>query len=432
MTRPGTQQAQAMNLLDRSITLPGFRAVQLRGLGALASRLYAYLSGFLAVFLMAAYVSPAEFGEYSIYQSVLEAALVVGTLGSSLLFSREAGSVPPGVRRGDVLRTLAIGIPLATLLIVLILKVQHLPVAGAPFVLMVSTLAVFSFISLRLSYSRGLGYAGLLNLETGIRSSILVLGIAALIVLGFELGAWQLLLINLVAFLLVGAASMRTGWAAGPPRGRPALRLQSQGGATVYSLLMFLLRKSDLLVVAFFMPLGYVGAFKVAFLLAEAPSQFVQAFLYTKTRAMLGAEAGKLDASTLQLAKQSFLLGCVLFAGLAALITVAAPLLKVGHEALEIFLCIAPYFLLRTYTIHHEMLLALKSPVAALGGWALLEVALRLASYGVAVSVFPGKPHYVFFIAFFTDFLLYEVRMRALFGFYPIVRLVRGSFERAS
>jgi O-antigen/teichoic acid export membrane protein len=419
-----------MNPLDRSFTLPGLRTVQIRGLGALASRLYAYLSGFLAVFLMAAYVSPAEFGEYSIYQSVLEAALVVGTLGSSLLFSREAASVPPGVCRGDVLRTLAIGIPLAMLLIALILKIQHLPVAGVPFALIVATLAVFSFISLRLSYSRGLGYAGLLNLETGVRSTILVLGIAALAVLGFDLDAWHLLLINLMAFMLVGAASMRPGWAAGPPPGAPALRLRSQGGATVYSLLMFLLRKSDLLVVAFFMPLGYVGAFKVAFLLAEAPSQFVQAFLYTKTRAMLSAEAGNLDPSTLQLAKQSFLLGCVLFACLGALITVAAPLLKVGREALEIFLCIAPYFLLRTYTIHHEMLLALKSPVSALGGWALLEVALRLVSYGVVVSVFPGKPHYVFFIAFVSDFLLYEVRMRALFGFYPIVRLVRGSLER--
>jgi len=421
-----------MNPLNWPLALTGVRTVQIRGLGALASRLYAYLSGFLAVFLMAAYVSPAEFGKYSIYQSVLEAALVVGTLGSSLLFSREAASVPPGVRRGDVFRTLAIGLPLATLLIALILKIQHLPVAGVPFALVVASLAVFSFISLRLSYSRGLGYAGLLNLETGIRSTILVLGIAALAVLGLGLDAWQLLLINLMAFVLVGAASMRTGWAAGPPRGQPVLKLASQGSATAYSLLMFLLRKSDLLVVAFFMPLGYVGAFKVAFLLAEAPSQFVQAFLYTKTRAMLGTEAGDLDASTLQLAKQSFLLGCVLFAGLAALITIAAPLLKVGREALEIFLCIAPYFLLRTYTIHHEMLLALKSPMSVLGGWALLEVVLRLLSYGVVVSVFPGKPHYVFFIAFVSDFLLYEVRMRALFGFYPFVRLIRGSSERSS
>lgn len=421
-----------MNPLNWPLALTGVRTVQIRGLGALASRLYAYLSGFLAVFLMAAYVSPTEFGKYSIYQSVLEAALVVGTLGSSLLFSREAASVPPGVRRGDVFRTLAIGLPLATLLIAVILKIQHLPVAGVPFALVVASLAVFSFISLRLSYSRGLGYAGLLNLETGIRSTILVLGIAALAVLGLGLDAWQLLLINLMAFVLVGAASMRTGWAAGPPRGQPALELASQGSATAYSLLMFLLRKSDLLVVAFFMPLGYVGAFKVAFLLAEAPSQFVQAFLYTKTRAMLGTEAGDLDASTLQLAKQSFLLGCVLFAGLAALITVAAPLLKVGREALEIFLCIAPYFLLRTYTIHHEMLLALKSPMSVLGGWALLEVVLRLLSYGVVVSVFPDKPHYVFFIAFVSDFLLYEVRMRALFGFYPFMRLIRGSSERSS
>lgn len=421
-----------MNPLLRTFSLAGMRTVQLRGLGALASRLYVYLSGFLAVFLMAAYVSPADFGQYSIYQSVLEVALVVGTLGSALLFSRNAATVPPGVRRGDVVRTLAIGLPLAVLLIAAILTLQRADVGDVPLLLIVATLAVFAFISLRLSYSRGLGYAGLLNLEAGIRSTILVLGVAALATLGFELRVTHLLLINLLAFLVVGAACMHAGWAAGPPRGSAALSLASQGSATVYSLLMFLLRKSDLLVVAFFMPLGYVGAFKIAFLLAEAPSQFVQAFLYTKTRAMLGCDASELDGSQLQLAKHSFLLGCALFAALAVLITVAAPLLKVGPEALEIFLCIAPYFLLRTYTVHHEMLLALKTPVSTLGYWALAEVALRLLSYSVVVAIFPGKPHYVFFIATVCDLVLYEVRMRALLGFFPLVRLIRGSSTKQS
>ncbi|WP_431130634.1 lipopolysaccharide biosynthesis protein [Variovorax paradoxus] len=421
-----------MTPLHRTFSVAGMRTVQLRGLGALASRLYVYLSGFLAVFLMAAYVSPADFGQYSIYQSVLEVALVVGTLGSALLFSRNAASVPPGVRRGDVVRTLAIGLPLAVLLIATILTLQRTDVGDVPFLLIVATLAVFAFISLRLSYSRGLGYAGLLNLEAGIRSTILVLGVAALATLGFELRVTHLLLINLLAFLVVGAACMHAGWAAGPPGGSAALGLSSQGSATVYSLLMFLLRKSDLLVVAFFMPLGYVGAFKIAFLLAEAPSQFVQAFLYTKTRAMLGSDASNSDGSQLQLAKHSFLLGCVLFAALAVLITVAAPLLKVGPEALEIFLCIAPYFLLRTYTVHHEMLLALKTPVSTLGYWALAEVALRLLSYGVVVAIFPGKPHYVFFIATVSDLVLYEVRMRALLGFFPLVRLIRGSSTKQS
>ena len=421
-----------MNPLHRTFGLAGARTLQLRGLGALASRLYVYLSGFLAVFLMAAYVSPADFGQYSIYQSVLEVALVVGTLGSALLFSRHAASVPPGVRRGDVVRTLAIGLPLAALLAAAILTLQRTAVADLPFVLVVATLAVFAFVSLRLSYSRGLGYAGLLNLEAGIRSTILVLGVAGLSLLGLELHVTHLLLINLLALLVVAAACMHTGWAAGPPRGSPALGLASQGSATVYAILMFLLRKSDLLVVAFFMPLGYVGAFKIAFLLAEAPSQFVQAFLYTKTRAMLGSDASNFDDSQLQLAKHSFLLGCVLFAGLALVITVAAPLLKVGREALEIFLCIAPYFLLRTSTVHHEMLLALKTPVSTLGYWALAEVALRLASYGVVVSVFPGKPHYVFFIAAFSELLLYEVRMHALLGFFPLVRLIRGSSTKQS
>lgn len=416
-----------MKPFSPSLALPGARVARLMGLWALVSRLYVYLSGFVAIFLMAANVSPARFGEYSIYQSVLEVALVVGTLGSTLLFSRNATAVPPAVTQGDVVRTLAFGLPLATALIVVILTLQRLPVADVPFVLVVVTLAVFSFNCLRLAYSRGLGHAGLLNLEAGIRSTILVLGVGICASLGFELGVAHLLLINLFAFVVVCAAICIPPNGAAPPAGRHVLALASQASATVYSLLTFLLRKSDLLIVAFFMPLSYVGAFKLAFLLAEAPSQFVQAFLFTKTPAMMDADPEKLAASKLQLARHSFLLGCALFVGLAGLITVAAPLLKMGDQARTIFLCIAPYFLLRTYTIHHEMVLSLKTSMGSLGRWALLEVTLRLLSYGVVILLFPGRPHYVFFIACLSDFALYETRMRLQFGFFPIVRLLRRS-----
>ena len=416
-----------MKPFSPSLALPGARMARLMGLWALVSRLYVYLSGFVAIFLMAANVSPARFGEYSIYQSVLEVALVVGTLGSTLLFSRNATAVPPAVTQGDVVRTLAFGLPLATALVVVILTLQRLPVADVPFVLVVVTLAVFSFNCLRLAYSRGLGHAGLLNLEAGIRSTILVLGVGICASLGFELGVAHLLLINLFAFVVVCAAICIPPNGAAPPAGRHVLALASQASATVYSLLTFLLRKSDLLIVAFFKPLSNEGAFKLAFLLAEAPSQFVQAFLFTKTPAMMDADPEKLAASKLQLARHSFLLGCALFVGLAGLITVAAPLLKMGDQARTIFLCIAPYFLLRTYTIHHEMVLSLKTSMGSLGRWALLEVTLRLLSYGVVILLFPGRPHYVFFIACLSDFALYETRMRLQFGFFPIVRLLRRS-----
>ncbi|QSI31089.1 polysaccharide biosynthesis protein [Variovorax sp. RKNM96] len=408
-----------------SFALPGARIAQRLGLGALASRLYVYLSGFLAIFLMAAEVAPARFGEYSIYQSVLEVALVVGTLGSSLLFSRNAASVPLRVTRGDLVRTLAIGLPLATALAAAIVGVQRLPVIGMPFALVVATLAVFAFNSLSLSYSRGLGHASLLNLESGLRSTLLVLGVAALTAFGFEIGVAHLLVINLLAFVLVCACIGLPANGPAPLGGKPTLDLATQAHATVYSLLTFLLRKSDVLVVALFMPLSYVGAFKLAFLLAEAPSQFVQAFLFTKTPAMLDTNAGNFTAAKLQLARHAFLLGCALFAALAGLLAVAAPLLKVGHEALDIFVCITPYFLLRTYTVHHEMLLSLNTAMGSLGRWALLEVVLRMTSYGLVISLFPDKPHYVFFVAFFSDFVLYELRMRALFGFFPLVRLLR-------
>lgn len=411
------------------------RQLPLRGLGALASRFYVYLSGFLAVFLMAATMTPAHFGEYSLYQSVLEMALGVATLGSALLFSRHATGEGLRVRRGDLQRTLALGWPLAALLIAALLAVQKLPVFGWPFALMVLMIGVFAFNTLRLAYSRGQGHAELLNLESGIRSTFLVLcvGSAALLAGGSPwsgLDVQSLLVINLLGMLLVSAAILHFSRLGGPPRGRPALTLAAQGGATAYSLLMFLLRKSDLQVVAFLMPLGYVGAFKIAFLLAEAPSQFVQAFLYTKTTAMLEADAQTLQASAFQLARQSFLLGCGLFAALAAFITMAAPLLSIGKEAVEIFLCVAPYFLVRTYTVCHEMLLALRSPVASLGLWALLEVLLRLLSYAAVAAVFPGKPHYVFFAACFTDLAIYEVRMRIAFGVFPIARMVRGAWGR--
>ena len=114
-----------------------------------------------------------------------------------------------------------------------------------------------------------------------------MLGVVAFASLGFDLSVTNLLLINLFAFALVCAAIFMTAGGAALPPGGHALDLASQGSATVYALLIFLLRKSDLLVVALFMPLAYVGAFKLAFLLAEAPSQFVQSFLVTKTPAML-------------------------------------------------------------------------------------------------------------------------------------------------
>lgn len=421
-----------MKPFSPSLALPGARMAWLSGLGALASRLYVYLSGFVAVFLMAATIPPARFGEYSVYQSVIEVALVLGTLGSSLLFSRHAAGGPagahgtPGVTRGDVVRTLAIGLPLAAVLVTVILAVQRLPVGDAPFALVVATLAIFSFNSLRLSFSRGLGHAGLLNLEAGIRSTILVAGVGLCAALKFDLGVAHLLLINLFALVVVCTAIGLPGNGAAPPAGRAAIGLASQGSATVYSLLMFLLRKSDLLVVAYFMPLGYVGAFKIAFLLAEAPSQFVQAFLFTKTRAMLEADPRHFGDAQLALARHSFLLGCGLFVGLGCVMAVAAPLLKLGDEARSIFLCIAPYFLLRTYTIHHEMVLSLKTSMGSLGRWALLEVALRFLSYAVVIALFPGKPHYVFLLACVSDFVLYETRMRLVFGFLPIQRLLRA------
>jgi len=59
--------------------------------------------------------------------------------------------VPPRVFRGDLVRTLAIGLPLATLLMAVVLGAQHLPPTGVPFLVIVATLGIFAFNTLCLA-----------------------------------------------------------------------------------------------------------------------------------------------------------------------------------------------------------------------------------------------------------------------------------------
>lgn len=413
------------------------RTPPLPGIGALASRLYVYASGFVALFLLAATVSPAQFGLYSVYQSVLEIALIVATLGSGLLFSRHAASAQAGVSRGDLVRTLALGLPLGLLAGAAILAVQGVPRTAWADAFAAATLAAVAFNSLRLAYGRGLGRVGLLNMEAGLRSTLMALAVGGAALLSHWMGRGghllalpQLLAINLLGALLIGGALQTAAGMRRPPPGPARLALGAQAGATLYALQIFLLRKADLLIVATFMPLTYVGAFKIAFLLAEAPSQFVQAWLYTRTPAMLAASGTDVEASVLRPARLALALGCALFAALAVLLAVAGPLLSTGPQVLQILLCIAPYFLLRTYTVHHEMLLALHAPMASLRRWAVLELALRLAAYALVLRLVPERPHLVFLPAFVVELAVYEWRMRARFGVFPLLALLGSRGRR--
>ncbi len=395
------------------------RLLRWRGTWALISRSYVYLSGFLAVFVMAASMTPATFGAYSVYQSVLELGIIIGTLGSSLLFSRNAAMRPPTVFSGDVVRTLAVGIPIAGVVMALLLALQQMPVADAASAIVLPSLALFCFNGLRLAYGRGLGAAGLLNLEAGIRSTVLLAGMGGLLLAGFSLSVGTLLMINLFAIALISVTIIRVTGDIALPAGPAALRLRTQAGAVGYSLLVFVLRKSDLLIVGFFMPLSYLGAFKLAFLLAEAPSQFVQAYLYTKTKTMLHSERPTADREKHLLAPRALALGACLFIALGALLFICAQLLKFSVEVRSIFWVMLPFFLLRTYTVHHELVLQLNTSIRRLGRWALAETGIKVALYAVVWLLFPSRPHYVFAFSFFSELILYEFRMKALWGFIP-------------
>lgn len=398
-----------------------------KGLGALLTRLAVYILGFGAVFLMAAKIPPALFGRYSIYQASLEFGLIFASLGSSIIFARRASQTPATVHLGDMLQTMVIGLPFAVAVTLTTLSLQNEALNLVPISIFLVTMVVFTFNMLGLAYSRGRGSSGLLNAEAGIRAVVLMSGVGILLWSGTVIDLNMLLAVNLVGAVLMCATIILSNGKL-PTVGPATLRLGEQCGAAFYSLVMFSLRKADLLVVAFFMPLPYVAAYKIAFVLAEAPSQFIQAYLYTRTLKML--EVRRLDGTqrmSQEMARHSLFLGCGLFAGVVALISLFSDLLKIGPEARHIFMAMLPYFLLRTYTVHNEMLLQLHSGMNRLGHWAGVELALKSFSYLVCFHFFPSYPHYVFFLAFIYEFLLLEIRMKMAWGHFPILRLFRST-----
>jgi O-antigen/teichoic acid export membrane protein len=394
-----------------------------KGLTALASRLGVYVLGLAALFLMATKIPPALFGKYSIYQSILELGLIFASLGSSILFARGASHEPPSLHSGDVRQTLIIGLPLAGIVTVTTLVFQNEHLNALPIALFLGTLLVFAFNTLHLAYARGRGASGLLNSESGIRSIVLLCGVGLLLTSGTKIGISTLLTINLFAALAITAAIHASAKNI-PCRGPATLRLPEQCGAAFYSLMMFSLRKADLLIIAFFMPLPYVAAYKLAFVLAEAPSQFVQAYLYTRTVKMLDfKQATQSPKLRLELAKYSFALGTFLFVGMTVVVYACADIVNFGKEAKTIFLSMLPYFLLRTYTVHNEMLLQLHVGMRRLGCWAVVELTLKTLSYLCCFYFFPESPHYVFFLAFVYEFFLLEIRMKMAWGHFPILLL---------
>lgn len=405
---------------------PVLAFVKSNGPWALVSRMFVYLSGFSAVFLLSANTTPAMFGEYSLYQSAIELGLIIGTLGSSIVFSRYAAMVPAIIFVGDVRQTLLIGTPIAILLVASILLIQRLPLSVFGAACVTSSLVLFSFNALYLAYMRGRGRAGLLNLEAGLRSTMLILGILLATWCGYALTVDYMLFVNAAAIALISACIFTLG-KAGPmlPSGPPGLKVGTQIGATAYSLLTFSLRKADLLIIALFMPLTYVGSFKLAFLLAEAPSQFVIAFLYTNTRSMLEVRRNGHDYDALRLARMSLALGTALFLCLGIFLYIASDMLKFRAEARTIFFYMLPYFYLRTYTVHHEMLLQLNTRLRSLGYWTAAEFCIKLVVYGYFILVVHDKPHYIFPVMALVEFLLMEIRVNILLGYWPCLRIWR-------
>ncbi len=85
-------------------------------------------------------MAPARFGAYSIYQSVLEAALVVGTLGSCAAVLAACDRTGPRPSSAATLvRTLAIGLPIALLLALGMLTLQRVPASATALVLVAAT-----------------------------------------------------------------------------------------------------------------------------------------------------------------------------------------------------------------------------------------------------------------------------------------------------
>lgn len=235
-----------------------------------------YLSGFVYNLLFSYLLLPQDFGVFAAIMASAELFLVPVTLGASLLVYRNARR-DEKLPLAEIMVILGCGTALAALVLVLLLPIQRLQAEGLLFALAIAIPLGAS--QLLVSAFRGFGYITLFTLDPAIRYFSYVL---ASLLSFWLVGASLPALVG--AIVLSNAGIFSVYFYCSIARGRISrsidIKLKEQLWLVFSGLVSFAVRKSDILILSIGVSSAELGSLKIAFLLAEAPMQFVQAVMY--------------------------------------------------------------------------------------------------------------------------------------------------------
>lgn len=393
------------------------------------SRGVVYLLGFISVFVISHVLGRQDFGAYSVIQSYAEMCVLIIGFGSYQAFARVVIQKKKNVTLGDVFYSLFFGSFLfAAFFLVLFFRndlFDSVEIA-IPFIMGVFS---YSLILMILSIQRGYGQTWLLNIEFAIRSGLILLCIALFFIANIEISLKNILIFVVVSYffvLILSVCQTKLNWI--DFKFKTHIDFKERVHLLFSSVMGFMTKKSDLIVFSMFVPLTHIAAYKIAFLVAEAPSQFVQAFFVSKTKDI--AKRGGYDKNGISKHFQirGIALGLFLTSAVSVFLYFSANYFSyVDHDVISIYMVMLPYFIVRCYTLYQEIYLMILAKSEHIRNRTFIELLIKAALFVCAFLFYREAPEFIYVVLVFLEVLVFEFSVKYEFGYFPILSLIRGS-----
>lgn len=364
------------------------------------ARTSVYVFGFLGVLVLSEVMPKEDFGKFSFVQSILEFSLILATLGSQSFYARHGRRLLSANIYRELFKTTCSGFGLAVILVFFAL---HSILETKSMVVVSMTLFVHAVNLLYLSALRGSGVSFAINYEAGLRSFLLVI---AVLFISFYWGGVSLnsvfviLLFSQVCVFLYLYLTIRLD-----KNGLETSGVLQQSKYLWSSVCQFGVKKSDILVVGYLYSFETVAEFKVAFLFAESIVQFVQAYINTQSRFLIGKS--HVSPDLIRVFRKAMFLSVLMVIGSVFGFVVFTKFFNYSHGVQKWYFVLLFYFSIKSIFVFHENLFALNSSPSTLGARASLELVFRLMAV-CFMLVFGFDYFYVYFVLIVFEVSCYQ------------------------
>lgn len=374
------------------------------------SRLVVYFLGFISVLILSKLLTPEEFGKFSIGQSIIEFGIICCTLGSGLLYTSKCNSTTGLVGFNN---TIYIGCVLSIFVIAVFYPVfLH---GEDLFIALILGLVVIvnSILSILLYQYRALGGEVFFINEPGLKSFFLIFVFLIFSTLygsqGFYLATLSYLISVFISLGILVVILRRKGMVFG----KTEVGIKQQFEMFASGVFGFLSKKSDVLIVSFFLSYANVAEFKISFLLAEVPLQLCAAWLVYKTKKLKECSEDFCSTQIGLISKEISLLFCVFSIPVLFIFYLMGYYYAGEYNLSSSFWFLLLYFFARSFVIVYEPLLIFKGLLKEFKIVSGFNAVVKIVLLILVGEFFPEIVYWVYPILGAVEILIFSRLIRA-------------------